>query len=355
MVGENISVEMSSEALTDLNGLIPNNGNEVKEEVEDRELETVKVEESTATLEELENSEGVLKEGEIKEGAEDVVEDEDNNTALLMANLLVENKVLENTEGIEDFNGLINAFNVKDDEIVKKYLDSLPEETRRLIELGEEGVSSDTSTKAVLDLAKLEKLDKIEDVDMLKELVMRDLKEAGYNDEYIKKRIEMAEDNDTLKFEGNIAKDRLVSSAKISLEQEKREVELRRQEQEKALQEWQGSIKTSINETLVNRYEISDNIKEDVFNKVVTPVRTVSEGGFERPVSFLEDAITKDPTLLPEITYYIMTGRIGKEAKVEKFKISDSIKAIERAMKKSTGKMPKGRMQRKSPMNNIKL
>jgi len=356
-MAEEINMGMTAEDFASLNG---GASDTVKEEVSDdteKTLEPIaKPVVETATEEELENI--------AEKGEEDIISDEeedkkegDANYAKLLADMLVENKILDSSEEIASFDDLTNAFRASDDVIIEDYVGSLPDNIKALINASNEGLNTETSRDAIMSLTELEKIGDTKDTDVLKDLMRRDLKSSGYGDDYITKRLEAAEDTDMLKLEGDIAKKRMIEEAKASLEREKADIEINKKERERAMAEWQEGVTQNVSTSLTDRYKLNKNLQADIVKNVIEPVRIVEENGYQRPVSFLEDAIQKDSTLLAELTYLILSERVGKEAKgAAKHSTTNAVKELEKAMKNGRNLVPKGVVQtRKSPLTQFKL
>jgi hypothetical protein len=279
------------------------------------------------------------------------------NYAKMMAEILAENKVLDSVEGIETFDDIVNIFNAKDEEIIDNYKNSLSPEIVKLIEVSSKGVVVDRVMDSILSIAEIESIKTKGDTESFKKIFMQSLKEDGYSEDYIKSRLETAEDTGTLKLEGMTAADRLLYRRNETIRKEEENSKVERQKQQEYYNKWMQDTETAINTILTDRYNINKNTQKEVLKSVLEPVEIVKQGGYDRPVSFLEKAISIDETLIAEINYLIMTNKIGAKAKENIIKASTSkgIDAFEKAIKDAT--IPKGEVDvdRTRLMSNFKL
>jgi len=305
--------------------------------------------------------ESAAKEGGIPEIKDDEREQEQEveevaNVPKMLATLLVENKVLDTADNINSYQDLVNIFDVKDEEIINRYKQTLPEEVRSMIDMSSEGVDLKQVKESVLTLTELNKLNDKSDAETYKKIIAENLRLEGYPEEYIAKRIEQAEDTDSVKMEGKIAKERLISKRTKEIEQVKEDTKRREQEQLSAYNKWLEDTKANVNNSLASRYAMNADLKEKVIKSVIEPVDVIEENGIKRPLSYLERSLREDPLLLAEINYFIMTKKIGTKAEPHKAEVSKAVENLENAYKNSRiSGSNKTDSKYASPLSNLNL
>jgi len=290
----------------------------------------------------------------IPEGADDTV-----NYAKLTADLLIENNVLDKDSKVDNFDELIKAFDAKDEDVISNYLEGLPNEVQELIKYGNKGmdvsrVKQDLFNVKDLEAAKTAKLD----TDTYKKYIKQSLMSDGYSEEYVNKRIESAEDTDSIKLEGDVAIDRLLVTSQARIKREEEENIRLSNERKQQYDNWVNNTESTVNTLLSDRYKINQKVKTEVLKSVLEPVEVVEQGGNKRPISYLEKALQEDPGLLAEINYLIIANKIGSKAdsKLIESKRSNGIAAIEKAFSKSPYKKEGDKSNNRSLiMNKLKL
>ncbi len=279
-----------------------------------------------------------------EEVATEVEEEEGLNVAKEFAKILVDNKVLDNIEGIETFDDITKLYEDGKKSTINDYVDSLPPAVKRMLEASNDGIDINQAKDTIMSLNSISELgDNVSDSKVLTDLLRTSLKMDGYGEEYIDKRVESAVDTATLELEGNVALKRLKSKHQDKLENLKIEAAKQREIQEELYNNWVSDTNTTINGQLKDRYSMSTKVGKEVADRVFNPIKVIKEGGMERPVSFLEDAIQSDPTLTAEIIYLIHTKKIGKNASSNLIKASTSkgISGLEKAIMNSNSKKKK--------------
>jgi len=304
------------------------------EEIDDKEKKTTT---EVSNTEEITKVKEVTKEVETTEGNEEITtkgDDKVDEMVTAVTALLKENKVLENNANITTYEDIVNELARKDEDVVKSYVSNLPEEIKTLIELGVSGVATTEVSNSVLKIGELKKIDIDKaDVDTYKRLMQEGLKLEGYQKEYIKKRIEGAEDTDTLKYEATIFKKRLTSRYESEIENRKKEEETRILQEQEDYKKWYSNIESGVNDVVASRYGLHKNNVVDILDKVVNPIIVKDNKGNEHTTHYLENAFNLDPLLIPEVIYLIESNRIGAKAtnKLARTSKSNAIKEIEKA------------------------
>jgi len=271
---------------------------------EDTKVEDVKVEDSKKDTPKVETPEEAP-----------IVEEEEVNPVQLFKKLLVEESLLSDEVEIESFEDIANQFKAKDDDIVKGYVDELPQDLKERIFAYREGKDYNKIGKAISETLDNVTDEMLKDEKIATKILETSLKRQGYSDEYIKKRVESAIDNDELEYESKIARDMENAYKASNLEKVKKEEEQRIIENKRVQEEWINNTKKHVEEKFA---DLPKNEQKALFESIVNPVRYEEGNGFKRPVSFIEDAITKDPTLLYKLNLAIMRNDFSGEVKKAK-------------------------------------
>ena len=305
-----------------------NNEDIEKKEDSNKEVNTNQVEEVENT--EIEDINEENKEVDTQKNTQENEEVENNNIVSVFSNLLKENKVLDDDIKIENYDDLIGAFNVNKEKVVNEFINELPSDVKKLIELYGNGVNINAVKEDVLSLDKLKSISEDEkNEEVLESIFKSNLQAEGYSDEYIKRRIESAKDTDTLKLESEVAKKRMIERKEKAIEFRKQQDIENRIKQEEEYNKWIEKNKKIVNEDLTAKYGITNNIKNKVISNITEPIEVIDN----RPVYYLEKALQEDDTLLAEITLLILTNKIGVNAvKSNNSNVSAGIKRLEEAL-----------------------
>ena len=193
----------------------------------------------------------------------------------------------------------------------------------------------------------------IEDnVDLQKALIAEDLKNRGYSEEKINKRIELFESNEVLANEAKDAQAALINVEKYHQEQLKKKTEEDKELAAKKNEENLSNIKTNIGKLkeIIPGIHLNDNSKENIYKSMTSVVETDNNG---RPMNAVMKTRQSDPLKFETTLHYLHSLGVfdGDWSKIRNVSKSNAMKELTEKLNSNTSTITPGRGVRQSQLS----
>tara|TARA_R110002020_G_scaffold29265_8_gene92500 strand:- start:638 stop:1786 length:1149 start_codon:yes stop_codon:yes gene_type:complete len=262
----------------------------------------------------------------------DLPEDFDGTTEGLIK--LVQDSV---NSGVEAYKNDLPPV-IKD--LVNNYEDNVP--LKDLINTKSREIQYSTITEEAID----------DNVDLQKALIAEDLKNRGYTEEKISKRLDLFESNDVLVNEAKDAQKALVNVEKYHQEQLKKQTEQDKELAAKKNEENLSNIKKNIGELkeIIPGINLNDNSRENIYKSMTSVVETDTNG---RPMNAVMKTRTEDPLKFETTLHYLHSLGVfdGDWSKIRNVSKSNAMKELTDKLNNNTSTMTPGKGVRQSQLS----